>query len=195
MKRTYLYLSVLLLCPWLTVSAYGQNEVLSFFEDSGDAIKITSLESNTRRVPDGYETVFDGTVRASQGSLTLTCERLALAFKKESSGERPANPNKKSAMTSFDIGDLRSATASGNVKIVYKETMATSGKLLYDAMKRTVTLLDGRPRLWRGADVVVADTIVIYIDENRTEFKGGKDKDNKQIEFRISPSKNTKEKK
>ena len=51
--------------------------------------------------------------------------------------------------------------------------MAVAGKAMYDNAKRTITLTEGPPRLWQGPDVVVADTIVIYLDENRHELLQG----------------------
>ncbi|MGB9616017.1 MAG: hypothetical protein ACPL7J_01730, partial [Desulfomonilaceae bacterium] len=71
------------------------------------------------------------------------------------------------------------------------ERIAVAGKALYDNNKRTITLTKGPPKLWQGPDVVVADTIIIYLDENRTELLGG---DEAGIRATINPSKMKKEK-
>jgi lipopolysaccharide export system protein LptA len=81
-------------------------------------------------------------------------------------------------------------TASGNVKIVQNERMAVAGKALYDNAKRTITLTEG-PRLWQGADVMVAKTIIVYLDENRVDSQGG---DENPIKFKINPEQQKKEK-
>ena len=76
-----------------------------------------------------------------------------------------------------------------NVKIIQNERMAVAGKALYDNAKRTITLTEG-PRLWQGADVMVAKSIIIYLDENRVDSQGGEN----PITFRINPDQQKKEK-
>jgi lipopolysaccharide export system protein LptA len=88
---------------------------------------------------------------------------------------RSGSKDRVGKVTSRDISNIRSITATGNVKMVEKETMATAGKALYDHLKRTITLTGGPPRFWQGPDMVIADMIIIYLDENRAELKSGND--------------------
>ena len=92
---------------------------------------------------------------------------------------------------------MKSMTASGNVKIVYDEIMATSNQALYDSSKRTITLTGGPPRLWRGPSMAVAQTVILHLDDNRTEFLGGDGGNEKEPEIKviINPGKSKKEKK
>ncbi len=76
------------------------------------------------------------------------------------------------------------------MKIVQNERMAVAGKALYDNAKRTITLTEG-PRLWQGTDVMVANTIIIYLDENRVDSQGGEEN---PIRFKINPEQQKKEK-
>jgi len=93
-------------------------------------------------------------------------------------GEQGIKPKNRSGKTKVPVGNgvnaesLKRITASGHVEIVQRDTKATAGKAVYDNGKRTVTLSDN-PRLRQGANTLQANTIVIYVDENRMEFEGG----------------------
>ena len=86
---------------------------------------------------------------------------------------------------------IKSITALGNVKITQNDRMALAGKAVFDNAKRTITLTEGPPRLWQGPDVLAAQTIIIYLDENRSELLGG---DESLITAIINPPKPKKEK-
>lgn len=71
--------------------------------------------------------------------------------------------------------------------------MAVAGKALFDNAKRTITLTEG-PRLWQGPDMLVAHTIIVYLDENRAELRSNDGKDGDEIRMRINPGKQKKDK-
>lgn len=90
------------------------------------------------------------------------------------------------------VSGMRSMTATGNVKVVQNERMAIAGQAIFDNVKRTITLTEN-PRLWQGADVAEARTIIIYLDENRSELLGKEDgKENGEISVQINPGKQKK---
>jgi lipopolysaccharide export system protein LptA len=60
-----------------------------------------------------------------------------------------------------------------------------------DNVKRTVTLSDGPPRVWQGPHVLSADSIIIFLDENRAELVGG---DEGGVKVILNPGKSKKEK-
>ena len=65
--------------------------------------------------------------------------------------------------------------AEGNVKIVMKNRIALSGKAIYDAKSRLITLT-GSPRVWRGKDFLSGDRITVYLDEDRSVIESGLEK-------------------
>jgi lipopolysaccharide export system protein LptA len=68
--------------------------------------------------------------------------------------------------------------------------MATADKAEFDNRKRTITLTGGPARLWQGPDVMVGDTIIIYIDKNLMEFRSD---DKGEIRAIINPAKKKRE--
>jgi lipopolysaccharide export system protein LptA len=122
---------------------------------------------------------FEGNVKVVQGNITLTCDKLSIAY--DSDAVTPIeNRSKKNGQ---DDRNIKSITASGNVKIVQDERMATAGKAIFDSVNRIVTLTDN-PRIWQGHDAGIANAIIMYLDENRWEFQGD---DGSPIKFTIHP--------
>jgi lipopolysaccharide transport protein LptA len=191
MKSANRWLSVFIFFLAFLATASARNQGISLLKDSEQPINITSREASTGVIPGGIKAVFDDNVRVTQGDLTLTCDRMELIFNDRSSQPGSKDRGKKLSTGSLDVSDVRSITATGNVKIVNKETTATAGKALYDRGKRTITLTEGPPHYWKGRDMLVADMIIIFLDENRAELRSGKDT---KINVTISGSKTEKEK-
>ena len=171
--------------------AVAQNEQKNLSQNSDEPLDITSKRFMARNIPDGLEATFEGNVKVRQGEMTLSCDRLSIDYDEEKAVDNRENLIKKLPKGLQTSGKIKSITASGNVKFVQGDRMAVAGKAIYDNGKRTITLTKGPPRLWQGPDVVVADTIVIYLDENRTELLGG---DEAGIKATINPAKQKREK-
>jgi lipopolysaccharide export system protein LptA len=165
-------------------AADAENGYLALGQGSQDPIDITSKKFTARNIPDGKENVFEGTVKVVQDDVTLTCDKLVIVYDEKKGAAPAGSRNRKLPKDWQTAGDIKSITASGNVKITQNERMATAGKALYDNINRTITLTDS-PRIWQGRDAGIADTIVMYLDENRSEFLGG---DSSPIKFTINPS-------
>jgi lipopolysaccharide export system protein LptA len=164
----------------LTVAGAG-NEYLGLGKGSDQPIDITSTKFTARNIPNGKEATFEGNVKVNQGDVTLSCDQLVLVYDEKAGARTGEGRVKKLSKKLENVSQIKSITASGNVKIVQNERMAVAGKALYDNAKRTITLTEG-PRLWQGADVMVAKTIIVYLDENRVDSQGG---DENPITFRI----------
>jgi lipopolysaccharide export system protein LptA len=175
----------------LTVARAG-NEYLGLGKGSDQPIDITSTKFAARNIPNGKEATFEGNVKVNQGDVTLSCDQLVLVYDEKAGARTGDGRARKLAKKLENVSQIKSITASGNVKIVQNDRMAVAGKALYDNAKRTITLTEG-PRLWQGTDVMVANTIIIYLDENRVDSEGGKEN---PIKFKINPEqqKNEKEK-
>lgn len=170
----------------LATPASGQGDFLSLGPGSDQPINITSKKFEARNVPGGKEMVFSGEVTVKQGDVTLTGDKLVIVYDEEKGKAGTETPSKKAVKNFQSVSGIRSITASGRVKIVQNERMATAGKAEYDNAKRTITLTEGPPQLWQGPDFMMGHSIVIYLDENRTEVRGG---DDQGIKMRINPSK------
>jgi len=193
MKRAILYIAIaLVVCPVAAVQTFGRADYMSAVKPSDQPINIKSKRFVARNVSKGVEFTFSKDVRVKQADLTLTCDKLVIVYD-EKTGKSKSGSGRAKLPTSLEsLSGIRAMTASGKVKMVQGERIATSGKARYDHRKRTLTLTEGPPRLWQGADRLVADTIIIYLDENRSELKGGKDG---EIHMTIDPKKKTGDKK
>lgn len=179
-----------LVMTFIAAPAFGQGDYLSLGPGSDQPINITSKKFEAHNISGGKEIVFTGDVKVKQGDLTLTGDKLVIVYDEEKGKTGAEAAGKKSPKNFQSISGIRSITASGKVKIVQNERMATAGKAEYDNSKRTITLTEGPPQLWQGPDVMVAHTIIIYLDENRSEFRGG---DDTTIKATINPSKHKRE--
>ena len=190
MKHKITGLVVFLVLGCVLMAAGANNEYLSLGKGSDQPIDITSTKFTARNIPNGKEATFEGNVKVNQGDVTLSCDQLVLVYDEKAGARTGEGRVKKLSKKLENVSQIKSITASGNVKIVQNERMAVAGKALYDNAKRTITLTEG-PRLWQGADVMVANTIIIYLDENRVDSQGG---DENPIKFKINPEQQKKEK-
>ena len=190
MKHKIAGLVVFLVLGSVLMAAGANNEYLSLGKGSDQPIDITSTKFTARNIPNGKEATFEGNVKVNQGDVTLSCDQLVLVYDEKAGASTGDGRPKKLAKKLENVSQIKSITASGNVKIVQNERMAVAGKALYDNAKRTITLTEG-PRLWQGADVMVAKTIIVYLDENRVDSQGGEEN---PIKFKINPEQQKKEK-
>lgn len=128
----------------------------------------------------GVELTFDGRVKVKQDDMSLTCDKLVGFYEEDGKSEKGRGAN---AMAS----SVKSATATGNVRITKGEIRAEAGKAVLDNVHRTATLTEGPPVVRQGPHTLSAPTIIIYLDENRAELLG-------EITATINPGKTKKEK-
>ena len=166
----------LLCCFFVQIdNGFCQNDHPTF-SSSDQPINITSKRFSAKNFSGGKEVTFEGSVRVQQGDLVLTCDRLIIMYDEKMQGTEQNGSNKKTVNKELQTASgIKSITASGNVKMTQNDRMAVAGKAVFDNTKRTITLTEGPPRLWQGPDVLAAQTIVIYLDENRSELLGGDD--------------------
>lgn len=192
MKRVVFGFGLLCVLGLLATAVCAQTDAGKPARSSDQPIDITAKKFTARNVADGVEGTFDANVKVTQADMTLSCDHLVVLFEEKNDPANKGSGRGKKSPTDLQAErKVKTITASDNVKFVQGDRMATAGKALYDNTKRTISLSGGPPRLWQGADVVEADTIVIYLDENRTELLGG---EKSGIKFRINPVKHEKEK-
>jgi lipopolysaccharide export system protein LptA len=169
----------------------GQDDYATLFKSSNQPISITSKKFMARNIPGGKEGVFEADVRVKQGDMVMACDKLVIAYDEEKAKAGGDAAGRGLSKDLQSVSGIRSITASGNVKIVQNERMATAGQAEFDNVKRTLILKGGPPRLWQGPDMIIGDTIIIYVDENRSEIRSNGDANIKML---IHPGKKKEEK-
>ena len=68
-------------------------------------------------------------------------------------------------------GGIKELTATGNVKIIQGERIATGQKIVFygDEQKIVAT---GNPRVWQGDNVIVGSKITVYLKQDRSVVEG-----------------------
>jgi lipopolysaccharide export system protein LptA len=166
--------------------AVSKEGALTFRRSPDQEIKIQAEKGTLRSIPGGWETVFGKNVRVKQGDVTLTCDRLTVEYV-EKKGRADRQERQKDPIGNVpNNADIKTIVASGNVKIVQGDRRAFAGKAVYDNAARTITLT-GEPRLWQGGNTVTSETIIMYLDQKRTEFPT-------PVKGVFQPGKNQKEK-
>jgi lipopolysaccharide export system protein LptA len=138
---------------------------------SGRPIDITSNELAAKRTANGVELTFKGKVRLKQGDMALNCDEMAVLYedgKELKTGPAGAGKIHHKVMTN----SIKSAVATGNVRLTRNDLTVTAGKALFDNVKRTVTLSEGPPRIWEGPHTLSAPTITVNLDQKRAELFG-----------------------
>lgn len=97
--------------------------------------------------------LFSGQVVAVRANMTINSDEMTVKL----------NP---------DTREVTEVTALGNVSVRRDDVLATGKRAVYLVVADTVTLT-GEPKIWRGADAVLGDEVVIHLAEERLEVKGG----------------------
>lgn len=95
--------------------------------------------------------IYQGNVNVSQGEMHLACNEIEGAY------------SEKNEITAIE--------ARGDVKITKQDMEATSQRASYNAVNSTVRLTDN-PQLRQGESILTADTITIFLLENRSSAEG-----------------------
>lgn len=103
-------------------------------------------EGNLNRV------TFFGEVVARQSDLVIYADELTVTYA----------PDQKA---------MQRAEASGNVRVVRGEQVATAEHAIYDSLAETISL-SGEPRVSQGESYLVGSAITIYLRENRSVVHG-----------------------
>jgi lipopolysaccharide export system protein LptA len=160
---------------------YAENGYFTLGQGS-QQLEISANKVNITDRPEEGKTA-EGNVKVVQGNITLTCDKLVIAYNPNNGAAPTESHSKKPLKNWLTDSNIKSFTASGNVKIIQDERTATAGKAFLDTVNRIITLTDS-PRIWQGRDAGIADAIIMYLDENRWEFRGG---DDSPIKFTIHP--------
>jgi len=139
-------------------------DFLSLVQGSDQPMEITSTNFTAMNIPNGKEATFKGNVKVKQGDVTLSCDRLVIVYDEKTVDKTGEGKVRKLSKGQKNVSQIKSITASGNVKIIQNERMAVADEALYDNVERTIRLKGGRPILREGPDVLIGDPIFIYLE-------------------------------
>ncbi len=127
---------------------------------------------------------FIGAVKATQGDVTITCDRLEVYYDRQNTPGQPAPQGEAAAGILDGGGKVRKVVALGHVKIVQKDRVAVGRKATYWAGGRKM-LLEGKATVWRGRNQVSGDKITLYLDQDRAVVHG---RPGKRVAVTIAPA-------
>jgi len=140
---------------------------------SKEPIVVTSdrLEYDYR----GNVVVYKGGVQATQGKLKITSDTLTVTFaedkeKEKKNGQAPAEGGLALGAGSAKLKEI---VAEGKVRIEDGTRWATGGRAIFDQANRTLVLSE-TPVLHDGANEVLGDRVIVYLDEDRSVVEGGR---------------------
>lgn len=153
---------------WASRPLRASSDYLSLGWGSDEPMDITSTNFAARSIPNGKEATFEGRVIVKQGDVNLSCDQLVIVYDEKKGADAGKNKAKELAKHRENPGQIKSITASGNVKIVQNERMAVAQEALYDNVKRTIRLKGGLLR--DGPDALIGDPIFINLDEYSSDM-------------------------
>lgn len=143
--------------------AAGQGIAASADDSLGRApihIEADRMESNQQK----EEVLFVGNVEASQGELQIMADQMTVFYRKSSGTDKPGTEKR--------IDNLQ---ATGNVKVVKNEWVATGDQAEYKADERKV-VLTGNTKVFQDNNMVTGDRVVLFLDEGKSVVeKQGRD--------------------
>ena len=127
--------------------------------------------------------VFSGAVKATQGDVTITCDRLEVYYEKQDQGKKE-QPQGVAGLADSG-GKVRKVVASGHVRVKQKDRLAVGSRATYWAGGRKL-LLEGKATVWRGKSQVSGEKITVFLDQNRSVVHG---RPGKRVSVTIAPQK------
>ena len=131
--------------------------------------------------------VFTGDVFVDDDDITIKCHKLTIFLEEKDQGDAGMKDKKEKAMPtgSDDIKSKKEPVrivCEEDVVIVRKvydplekakgDQKATGGKAVYDIKSGTIELTENNPTITRGEEVIAADKITMWREQQRAKFEG-----------------------
>jgi len=98
---------------------------------------------------------FTGDVVAIQGDMKIQAEMAKVYYEKKEEGN-----------------EVREIVATGNVKIIQKDRLATGQKAVFSNADQRI-VLTGEPKIWQGKDMVSGEKIIVLLEEEKSFVESG----------------------
>lgn len=152
--------SAVLIFSALSCQAFAEGVISASRRSEPITIKSDTLTTDNDR----KMATFSGNVAARQGDLTIYSDSFVVVYSEAS-------------------GEIGTAEASGNVRIVQGSRRAQADHAMYDA-KSSKIVLDGNPKVFQNNDAISGKVITYYLDQDRSEVTSGS---GKRVEAVIYP--------
>jgi lipopolysaccharide export system protein LptA len=130
----------------------------------------------------GQVATFIGAVKATQGDVKITSDRLQVFYDQQAQEQQQEEP---AGGIMDGGGKVRKVVALGHVKVVQEDRVAVGRKATYWAGGRKM-LLEGEATVWRGKNQVSGEKITVFLDQDRALVHG---KPGKRVSVTIQPEK------
>jgi len=116
---------------------------------SADALEYSNTDNSA---------IFRGNVVARQGDMVMFADQMQATYAGKAGGVG-------------EKGGIKELIATGNVKIMQGERIATGQKIIFygDEQKIVAT---GNPRVWQGKNVIAGSKITVYLKNDRSVVEG-----------------------
>ncbi len=147
-------------CGWVLISLLLLATPVMAAEEAAPSAPEGPIEVTAQRMDadqSSGEVLFSGDVVAKRGSMTVYADQLTLVFI-ETENERK----------------IERLEAEGAVRVIDGDRVATANRLDYLQAEEKMTLT-GDAMIHQGGNQVAGDEIVLFLRENRSLVKSGKD--------------------
>ena len=145
-------LNIVLSC-WLAPAIYAA-PLANSSANEPIHIEADRMESDQRQ----GSVLFAGNVEATQGDLIIRAEQMTVYYRKAGATTGPAGSVSKS---------IENLKASGNVKIIKQDWLASGDRMEFETEGRKV-VLTGNTKVWQGNNTVTGDKVTLYLDEGKS---------------------------
>jgi len=123
---------------------------------SNQPLRVTSqqLEADNKN----QIITFKGNIVAIQGDMTIHADDAQVFYEKKEEGN-----------------EVREIIATGNVKILKGEQVATAQKAVFINSEQKI-ILTGQPKVWQGKDLVSGEKITVLLEEDKSFVESGPDR-------------------
>jgi lipopolysaccharide export system protein LptA len=129
-------------------------------------LKNTPIRIEADRMETSQEdstVVFSGNVQANQAELFIHADQMTVLYAKT-----PGTSADNSSGTAVNpIRNIERIKATGNVKIVQENWIATGDSMDFNAADRIITLT-GNAKAWQDKNMVSGEKIILYLDEGKS---------------------------
>ena len=138
----------------------------------------------------GSIVTYKGHVHAEQGDITMTSDRLTIAYDPSAvrAPDKPTPtpaPGAASKAAAPQVNQIKEIVAEGDVRITQGTRLATGRRAVFDQAKQTVVLSDGAV-LHDGPNQVAGERVIVYLQEERSVVESGS---NSRVKAVLYPNK------
>ncbi len=166
-------LNIVLSCCWSTPASYAAPVVSDNSATEPIHIEAARMESDQRQ----GSVSFAGEVEATQGDLIIRAEQMTVYYRKAGDTGSPAGSVSKS---------IENLKASGNVKIIKQDWLASGDRMEFETKGRKV-VLTGNTKVWQGNNTVTGDKVILYLDEGKSVVENQNDKKDHRVKAFFYP--------